>query len=185
MAASFLPVMTDPRKHIFYSVATLDEGEWQMIMTRPAESATGSGLLAPFDFYVWILILISLLVVGPIIYLLIIIRMKLTKDSEKVYSLPHCVWFVYGALMRQGSVLSPIGDSTRILFATWWIFITILTSFYTANLTAFLTLSKFMLPINTVEDILRKEKSFVAHQGGAVEYAIKNVIFSENYRRAT
>lgn len=62
-----------------------------------------------------------------------------------------------------------------MLFATWWIFITILTSFYTANLTAFLTLSKFTLPINTADDILQKEKHFVARTGGCVEYAIKNV----------
>lgn len=102
--------------------------------------------------------------------------MKLTRDpTQKLYSMPHCVWFVYGALMKQGSVLSPLGDSTRLLFATWWIFITILTAFYTANLTAFLTLSKFTLPINSVDDILGKEKKFVAHEGGAVEYAIKNV----------
>lgn len=147
-----------------------------MVMTRPAESATGSGLLAPFDIHVWILILISLIIVGPIIYVLLLIRTKLTKDTEQSrYSLPHCVWFVYGALMRQGSTLSPTGDSTRVLFATWWIFITILTSFYTANLTAFLTLSKFTLPINNVEDIYKKQKNFVANRGGAVEYVIKNV----------
>ncbi|TMW40480.1 hypothetical protein DOY81_014440, partial [Sarcophaga bullata] len=63
--------------------------------------------------------------------------------------------------------------STRLLFATWWIFITILTSFYTANLTAFLTLSKFTLPFNTVNDILIKNKHFVSQRGSGVEYAIK------------
>lgn len=176
VAVSFLPVMTDAQKHIFYSATTLDEGEWVMIMTRPEESASGSGLLAPFDVKVWVLILVSLLFVGPIIYLIILMRYKMTKDREqKLYTMPHCVWFVYGALMRQGSVLSPTGDSTRLLFATWWIFITILTSFYTANLTAFLTLSQFTLPINNVDDILRKEKRFVAHSGSGVEYAITNV----------
>lgn len=128
--------MTDPQDHIFYSSTTLDEGEWIMMMTRPEESASGNGLLAPFTYQVWILIFVSLVFVGPIIYLLIMLRNRLTRDREQtLYTMPHCVWFVYGALMRQGSVLSPTGDSTRLLFATWWIFITILTSFYTANLT--------------------------------------------------
>lgn len=178
VAASFLPIMTDPNKHIYYSSVTLDEGEWVMMMRRPQESATGNGLLAPFSMDVWILILISLLLVGPILYFLVLFRSRFTKGKhfdQPMYSMPHCVWFVYGALMKQGSVLSPTGDSTRLLFATWWIFITILTSFYTANLTAFLTLSQFTLPINNAHDIFRKEKRFVAHQGGAVEYAIKNV----------
>ncbi|XP_058054740.1 probable glutamate receptor [Anopheles bellator] len=174
LAVAFLPILADAQQYITFSTG-LDEGEWIMIMVRPMESASGSGLLAPFNRDVWILILVSLLAVGPFIYGLLILRHRLTKDSEQVlYSLPHCVWFVYGALMKQGSTLSPTGDSTRILFASWWIFITILTSFYTANLTAFLTLSKFTLPINNAEDVRRKEKQFVTIRGGAVEYAIKN-----------
>ncbi|XP_037822507.1 glutamate receptor ionotropic, kainate 2 [Lucilia sericata] len=173
IAAAFLPLLSEQRGFVFYSTTTLDEGEWIMVMQRPNESATGSGLMAPFDYWVWILIFISLLTVGPVIYFLIILRNKLTGDTEqKPYSLGHCAWFVYGALMKQGSILSPIADSTRLLFATWWIFITILTSFYTANLTAFLTLSKFTLPFNTVNDILMKNKHFVSHRGSGVEYAI-------------
>lgn len=92
---------------MLYSTA-LDEGEWMMIMLRPGESASGAGLLAPFDKNVWILILVSLILVGPLIYLILLIRYKFTKDSEqKSYALPHCIWFVYGALMKQGSTLSP------------------------------------------------------------------------------
>ncbi|XP_063708736.1 glutamate receptor ionotropic, delta-2 [Culicoides brevitarsis] len=174
VAVAFLPILADAREHIRFSTG-LDEGEYYMIMTRPAESASGSGLLAPFQLYVWLLILISLLAVGPCIYYLIILRNRLTKDEkQKIYPLPHCIWFVYGALMKQGSVLSPSADSTRILFATWWIFITILTSFYTANLTAFLTLSRFTLPFNTVEDIVQKDQRFVSKRGGGIEYSIKN-----------
>ncbi|XP_054732870.1 glutamate receptor ionotropic, delta-1 [Anastrepha obliqua] len=175
VAAAFIPTLSEQHSFVFYSSTTLDEGEWIMVMQRPRESATGSGLMAPFDFWVWILIFISLLAVGPVIYMLIILRNRLTGDTEqKPYSLGHCAWFVYGALMKQGSTLSPIADSTRLLFATWWIFITILTSFYTANLTAFLTLSQFTLPYNTVSDILYKNKHFVSARGGGIEYAIRN-----------
>lgn len=86
-----------------------------MVMRRPRESASGSGLLAPFDFWVWILIFVSLLAVGPIIYMLIIIRNRLTGDSaQQPYSLGHCAWFVYGALMKQGSTLSPIAGELYI-----------------------------------------------------------------------
>lgn len=81
-------------------------------MKRPVVSATGTGLLAPFTFNVWILILVSLLVVGPLIYLIIILRYKLTGDTEqRRYALPHCMWFVYGALLKQGSTLTPIAGT--------------------------------------------------------------------------
>lgn len=64
-------------------------------------------------------------------------------------------------------------DSARIMFATWWIFIMILTSFYTANLTAFLTLSRFTLPIHSVEDIANPIYRWIALEGDAIEYSVK------------
>lgn len=115
LAAAFIPSLSEQRSFVYYSTTTLDEGEWLMVMRRPRESASGSGLLAPFDFWVWILIFVSLLAVGPIIYVLIIIRNRLTGDSsQQPYSLGHCAWFVYGALMKQGSTLSPIAGESNI-----------------------------------------------------------------------
>lgn len=62
-------------------------------------------------------------------------------------------------------------DSSRILFSTWWIFITILTAFYTANLTAFLTLSKFTLPISEPKDISKRKYQWITNKGnGIVEF---------------
>lgn len=116
VAAAFVPLLADPRNFTFYSTTALDEGEWIMVMTRPKESATGSGLLAPFDKWVWVLIFVSLVCVGPIIYALILLRNKCTgDDTQKPYSLGHCAWFVYGALLKQGSTLSPIAGNFCVL----------------------------------------------------------------------
>ncbi|XP_033607033.1 ionotropic receptor 93a isoform X2 [Cryptotermes secundus] len=176
MAAAFLPVFHEMDNLVNWSTS-LDESNWVVMMKRPSESATGSGLLAPFDSTVWILILISLIAIGPTIYIIIIIRAKLCKGDEvltAVVPLDNCIWFVYGALMKQGSTLAPMADSTRLLFATWWIFITILTSFYTANLTAFLTLSRFTLPIDGPKDLTKNKAGWIAHKGSALEYVVQN-----------
>lgn len=66
-------------------------------------------------------------------------------------------------------------DCTRFLFASWWIFVTILSSFYTANLTAFLTLSYYKLGISTIDDVAFGYNWF-AMKGRAVDSAIENVI---------
>lgn len=79
-----------------------------VLLRRPKESATGSGLLAPFTKWVWILIILSLLVVGPIIYFIIYLRYRICKDDAKLYSLSNCMWFVYGALLKQGTTLNPV-----------------------------------------------------------------------------
>ncbi|XP_065213318.1 glutamate receptor ionotropic, delta-1 [Planococcus citri] len=171
MIAAFIPVLPGLEHEIQWSVE-LSHFEYVVMMRRPKESATGSGLLAPFEYEVWLLILASLIIVGPIIHCIMKLRSKLC-DGSRVYPLASCIWFVYGALMKQGSSLSPINDSTRIMFATWWIFIMILTSFYTANLTAFLTLSRFTLPIHSVEDIAKPDYRWVALEGDAIEYSVK------------
>lgn len=59
-----------------------------------------------------------------------------------------------------------------MLFATWWIFVTILTSFYTANLTAFLTLSQFTLTIETPLDIYNHKRHWMADKDGTTESLI-------------
>jgi hypothetical protein len=63
-------------------------------------------------------------------------------------------------------------DSTRLLFATWWIFILILTSFYTANLTAFLTKPQFTLPIKSLHDIAHKNYRWVAYKGRTLNFLL-------------
>ncbi|KAF2886383.1 hypothetical protein ILUMI_19791 [Ignelater luminosus] len=174
IGVAFLP-MTAVYWNYAQFATTLDVGEWVVVLKRPRASATGSGLMAPFTLNVWLLILISLLAVGPIMYLITSSQSKFRKDKKvKSISLPECMWFVYGALLKQGTVISPESDSSRLVFATWWIFITVLTAFYTANLTAFLTLSEFTLPIKNARDIATKRFPWVSVAGSVIEEASKN-----------
>ncbi|CAL1683662.1 unnamed protein product [Lasius platythorax] len=179
MAVAFLPLLPELRKYCTFSTA-LDQSEVTVLMKRPQESATGSGLLAPFDHTVWLLVLTAVLFVGPIIYVFATLRAKLWKqpDSEN-FSLFSCVWFVYGSLLKQGSTILATTDSTRILFATWWIFILILTSFYTANLTAFLTRPQFTLPINNLQDIVHKGYQWVTYKGRTIDFLLSQHVTDE------
>ncbi|CAG9563300.1 unnamed protein product [Danaus chrysippus] len=173
MAAAFFPMMLKYREIVTYS-DYLDEGVWMMMLKRPKESAAGSGLLAPFDTYVWYLILAAVLTYGPFITLITWIRSKLIQNDEGYISLSPSTWFVYGAFIKQGTSLSPEANTTRISFATWWLFVMLLSAFYTANLTAFLTLSKFTLDIENPIDLYKKNYRWVTSEGGVVQYTIKN-----------
>lgn len=51
----------------------------------------------------------------------------------------------------------------------------ILTAFYTANLTAFLTLSEFRLPIASLEELGNKQYPIVAISGTVLEESANNV----------
>ena len=117
---------------------------------------------------VWLLIVGSSLLMTAAMFLLISVldRRLLAHTRAEVdrFSLGQLVWFIWSALVKQGSVLSPSGDVSRcqhitchvsrvsipmyrILFGTWWIFITIVTAFYTAQLTVVLSSPSFNMKV--------------------------------------
>ncbi|XP_018054774.1 PREDICTED: glutamate receptor ionotropic, delta-1 [Atta colombica] len=172
MAVAYLPILPEMQKYCTFSTI-LEQGELTVLMKRPQESATGSGLLAPFNKTVWLFVLAAVISVGPVIYTFATFRAKLwNKPDSENFSLFSCVWFVYSSLLKQGTNIIATTDSTRILIAMWWIFILILTSFYTANLTAFLTRPQFTLPINNVQDILRKGYQWVTYKGRTIDLVL-------------
>ncbi|XP_026326417.1 glutamate receptor ionotropic, delta-2 [Hyposmocoma kahamanoa] len=173
MAAVFLPALVKYGHKVTFS-HHLDEANWAMMLKRPSESATGSGLLAPFDSFVWYLILAAVISYVPCITLITHLRSKLVRDQEKRIPLSPSFWFVYAAFIKQGTSLAPEANTTRILFATWWLFIILLSSFYTANLTAFLTLSKFTLEIRNADDLYKKNYRWIAKEGGSVQFIIND-----------
>nr|AGY49253.1 putative ionotropic receptor [Sesamia inferens] len=173
MAAAFLPTLIDYREKVSFSIY-LDEGVWVMMLKRPKESAAGSGLLAPFNDVVWYLVLAAVLTFGPCITFFTRVRSKLITDDEGVLPLKPSFWFVYSAFLKQGTNLAPEANTTRVLFVTWWLFMILLSAFYTANLTAFLTLSKFTLAIEYPQDLYLNNYRWVASAGSSVEHVVKS-----------
>ena len=58
--------------------------------------------------------------------------------------------------------------SCRLIAASWWMFVLLMLSCYTANLAAFLTIDKMDSSINSVEDLLRQNQVKVGvYQEGA------------------
>ncbi|XP_057340162.1 glutamate receptor 4 [Microplitis mediator] len=172
VAVAFIPIIPEYLRFVKFS-PILDYLEIAIVLERPLQSAIGSGLLAPFSRTVWICIFVSLALVGPIIYIVTSYRAYLWGRTKKdKYSFIDCVWFAYGAILKQGSALTPEADSNRLMFASWWIFITIITSFYTANLTAFLTLSEFTLAFTSVKDVVNQHKTWSAQQHYIVDITI-------------
>jgi len=75
MAVAFLPMLPELQKYCTFSVA-LDESELTALMKRPDYSTTGTGLLAPFEQTVWLLVLTAVLSVGPIIFIFAKLRLQ-------------------------------------------------------------------------------------------------------------
>ncbi|XP_014780672.1 glutamate receptor 2 isoform X2 [Octopus bimaculoides] len=78
--------------------------------------------------------------------------------TMNTFNLSNTFWFSLGALMQQGSEISPRSISGRIVGTGWWFFTLIIISSYTANLAAFLTIERLLPPINSAKDLVEQKK---------------------------
>ena len=97
----------------------------------------------------------------------------LLKPPEKDFQSKSIKLNCYAKLRSEIVFLFNIAAS-RVLFATWWIFVQVLTSFYTAELTAFLTLVDSTLPVKNLDDLRdRAGAKWVGIAGGTFQTIVE------------
>ncbi|XP_046977759.1 ionotropic receptor 25a [Vanessa cardui] len=95
-------------------------------------------------------------------------REKYRDDEEKrEFTLKECLWFCMTSLTPQGGGEAPKNLSGRLLAATWWLFGFIIIASYTANLAAFLTVSRLDTPIESLDDLSKQYKIQYAPLNGS------------------
>ncbi|XP_023215775.1 ionotropic receptor 25a-like [Centruroides sculpturatus] len=105
-------------------------------------------------------------------------REKYKDDEEnRDFTAKECLWFCMTSLTPQGGGEAPRNLSGRLVAATWWLFGFIIIASYTANLAAFLTVSRLDSPIEGLDDLAKQYK---------IKYAPQNDTSSMTYfeRRA-
>ncbi|XP_077062023.1 glutamate receptor ionotropic, delta-1 isoform X1 [Siphateles boraxobius] len=143
------------KRYMDYSVGILHR--------KPEEKINIFSLFAPFDLAVWACIAAAIPVVGVLIFLLTRMQMLRSQNppgahhaSSMFNSLHSAIWIVYGAFVQQGgdSVVGSV--ALRIVMGSWWLFTLIVCSSYTANLAAFLTVSRMDNTIRSFQDLARQ-----------------------------
>ncbi|XP_029311804.1 glutamate receptor ionotropic, delta-1-like [Cottoperca gobio] len=148
------------KRYLDYSVGIL--------LRKPEEKINIFSLFAPFDLAVWACIAAAIPVVGVLIFLLNrlqVLRSSSTQNAPPGQppngvvgsgSLHSAIWIVYGAFVHQGGD-SVIGSmALRIVMGSWWLFTLIVCSSYTANLAAYLTVSRMDHAIRSFQDLARQ-----------------------------
>uniref|UniRef100_A0A667ZY89 Glutamate receptor n=1 Tax=Myripristis murdjan TaxID=586833 RepID=A0A667ZY89_9TELE len=137
------------KRYLDYSVGIL--------MRKSEEKINIFSLLAPFDLAVWACIAAAIPVVGIMIFLLRRIQAVRSQNNTGGHppasvstSLQSAIWIVYGAFVQQGSV------ALRIVMGSWWLFTLIVCSSYTANLAAYLTVSRMDNAVRSFQDLSKQ-----------------------------
>ncbi|XP_022236098.1 uncharacterized protein LOC111083725 [Limulus polyphemus] len=74
------------------------------------------------------------------------------RNSKEIWT--NSVFFVYSALLQQGSYLTPNTISGRTVFVIWWLFAVVYYACYTATLTSSFAVKEPPSPINSIYDLL-------------------------------
>uniref|UniRef100_A0A8C1CZ50 Glutamate receptor n=1 Tax=Cyprinus carpio carpio TaxID=630221 RepID=A0A8C1CZ50_CYPCA len=143
------------KRYLDYSVGIL--------MTKTEERLNIFSLLAPFDLAVWACIAAAIPVVGVMVFLLRRVQSVRTQNPPGPHqpapvttSFQSAIWIVYGAFVQQGGESFMSSMALRIAMGSWWLFTLIVCSSYTANLAAYLTVSRMDNAVRTFQDLSKQ-----------------------------
>jgi hypothetical protein len=149
---------------------------FSLLMKKPKEKSSIFQFLWPLSPMVWILITSSLAIVGFLLFVMDRISPNSKEYQLGRFDLSESLWFIYGSLVGAGTEMVPRTLSGRLLTGSWWFFALILVSSYTANLAAFLTVTKIETPIKSVADLAAQTK---------IKYGtVKNTYSSSMFRNS-
>ncbi|XP_007565277.1 glutamate receptor ionotropic, delta-1 isoform X2 [Poecilia formosa] len=150
------------KRYLDYSVGIL--------LRKPEEKINIFSLFAPFDLAVWACIAAAIPVVGVLIFLLNRLQALRSSSCSSSQNAPpghlsngvgsgtlhSAIWIVYGAFVQQGGDGMVGSVALRIVMGSWWLFTLIVCSSYTANLAAYLTVSRMDHAIRSFQDLARQ-----------------------------
>ena len=81
------------------------------------------------------------------------------KLFSELMNVGNSLWMIAACLFSIGPVEGvPRNMSGRVILAMWWFMILIVTAMYTANLAAFLTVTRMENGINSIVDLISQDK---------------------------
>ncbi|XP_073209460.1 glutamate receptor ionotropic, delta-1 isoform X7 [Lepidochelys kempii] len=160
MAISAITITPERESVVDFSKRYMDYSVG-ILIKKPEEKISIFSLFAPFDFAVWACIAAAIPVVGVLIFVLNRIQAVRAQNSSHPSpsassTLHSAIWIVYGAFVQQGGESAINSVAMRIVMGSWWLFTLIVCSSYTANLAAFLTVSRMDNPIRTFQDLSKQ-----------------------------
>ncbi|TRY77929.1 hypothetical protein TCAL_07724 [Tigriopus californicus] len=190
VALGALSVMAERENVIDFTVPYYDLVGITILMKKPKVPTSLFKFLSVLEDSVWGCILLAYFVTSLLMWLFDKFSPysyqnnmeKYEDDDEKRYfNLKECLWFCMTSLTPQGGGEAPKNLSGRLVAATWWLFGFIIIASYTANLAAFLTVSRLETPVESLEDLSKQYKiKYSPMNGSATMTYFERMAYIEN-----
>ncbi|XP_063599999.1 ionotropic receptor 25a-like, partial [Penaeus indicus] len=175
IALAPLSVMAERENVVDFTVPYYDLVGITILMKKPKVPTSLFKFLTVLEPEVWVCILFAYGFTSILLYIFDRFspysyqnnKDKYKDDDEKrEFTLKECLWFCMTSLTPQGGGEAPKNLSGRLVAATWWLFGFIIIASYTANLAAFLTVSRLDTPIESLDDLSNQYKVQYAPMNG-------------------
>ena len=149
----------DREEVVDFTASYMDYGVG-ILIRKPQRKTNFFGFLEPLTVQVWICICIATFAIGVVMFALARISPYGIEgvDESLQFNFHNSMWFALASLMQQGTDITPRSISSRMLGTFWWFFTLIVIATYTANLAAFLTVTRMESPIESLNDLAQQNK---------------------------
>ncbi|KAF5405970.1 Ligand-gated ion channel [Paragonimus heterotremus] len=177
------PVIQDGERKMVvdFTIPYYDSAGLIMLVSTKTDQELGPFFfLEVFTTPVWLCCLLAVGTVSFLVYLLDRLSPYSFQNQAvlhggpsegTLFTLKESIWYVLGACTQQGESLDPRSTSTRILITGHWIFVVIMVSMFSANLSARLTVSGLKEEIKSLEQLVEQTDVKYTVQSNSAEYA--------------
>ncbi|XP_066984734.1 glutamate receptor ionotropic, delta-2-like [Macrobrachium rosenbergii] len=148
-----------------------------LISRAPMEKARTFAAFSPFTPLTWLLIAISLLLIGPIIRMESWLVNSYLPTKGNVISTTDATFNMFRSLVNQDSLFESENSPQKFTTLFWYLFGFIISALYSGMLTATLIKPSFEKPINGLEDLPAAVKNgftLVTTADTSMEYMFKD-----------
>ena len=147
-------LVTSTRERVVQMTKPILNTGISIMIKKPEKQQPGVfSFLEPLSSAIWVCTLFAYC--GTAVCMWILCRLN---NGEMVTPFRNSFWSALCALLGLGGEFSPKSFSGRLLATVWYFFCLILISSYTANMTAFLTIERLEVPIESAEDLVRQDR---------------------------
>lgn len=159
-----IAVMAERETVVDFTVPYYDLVGINILMKKPAVPSHLFKFLTVLDSSVWYSILGSYILVSCIIYTYDRLspysyynnKEGWADQKRRDFTLKETLWFCMTSLTPQGGGEGPQNTSGRIAALTWWTFGFVVIAAYTANLAAFLTVSRLDSTVESLDNLAQQ-----------------------------
>ncbi|XP_066961281.1 glutamate receptor 2-like isoform X2 [Macrobrachium rosenbergii] len=159
---------SDNRMRVVDFTATYHTGRYLLLSRSPKQKNKALSVLSPFGLEIWVCITLTVLLMGPVVYVMSHLLNKFVGADVKI----DFQWFQFNTfrnIVNQGNLMTEDALQIRVVLLFWFFFCAVNAALYSGMLTAVLAIPAYETPIDSLQDLPRavKEGFTVGTLGGS------------------